>query len=548
MTATLTPTATRVVAPGVARFAGTWQLLRLALRRDRVLVPVWIAVFVLSAASSAAATVGLYPTEAGRVQVAETINANASIVALYGPVLDPTSIGQVSLFKMSALGAALVGLLAVFLVARHTRGEEEVGRTELIGAGVVGRWAALAAALLEVVGTLVVLCLVTAGSLVGAGLDATGSLSFGLSWLVTGLVLTGVAAVAVQVASTSRGSKALAGAVLGLAYLVRGVADGAPDGELAGLRWASPVGWAQEVRAFSDPRWAVGALALAAGGALVVLAFALVDRRDLGAGMLADRAGVARAPRSLTGTLGLALRLHRGALWGWALGAGVLSLVVGGLLANVGGFLDESARSFIESLGGQQRLEDAFMATEFAFIGLFFSAFAIATVLRLRSEETAGRAELLLAHPVTRWRWGASHVLVALGGAAALLLVTGVLTGFSSARATGDDAWWGKVAQAAAVQAPAIGVMVGITLVAVALVPRAAAGVAWGLFAVFLLLGEVGPLLELPSWAMDLSPFAHTPQLPGQGVSLVPLVWLGLAAAALVAGGLVALRRRDLAA
>jgi len=548
MTATLAPVTTRVAVPPVARFAGTGPLLRLALRRDRVLVPAWVAVFVLSTASSAAATVGLYPTEASRVQIARTINSNASIAALYGPVLDPTSIGQVSLFKMSALGAALVGLLAVFLVARHTRGEEEVGRPELIGAGVVGRWATLAAALLEVVGVLVALCLITSLALTGTGLDLVGSLSFGLSWLVTGLVLTGVAAIAVQVASTSRGAKALAGAVLGLAYLVRGVADGSPDGGLVGLRWASPVGWAQEVRAFAEPRWAVGGLALAAGAALVALAFALVDRRDLGAGLLAERAGAARAPRTLGGVLGLAVRLHRGALWGWALGAGVLSLVVGGLLANVGGFLDANARDLIETLGGQQRLEDAFMATEFAFIGIFFSAFAVATLLRLRSEESAGRAELLLAHPVTRVRWAASHVAVALGGALLLLLVTGVLAGFSSARATGDDAWWGKVAQAAAVQAPAIAVVVGLTLVAIALVPRLAVGVSWGLFTAFLLLGEVGPVLELPSWAMDLSPFAHTPRLPGAGVSLTPLVWLGLLAAALVAAGLVALRRRDLTA
>lgn len=40
-------------------FAGTWQLLRLALRRDRILLPVWIVVFAASAAGSASATIEL---------------------------------------------------------------------------------------------------------------------------------------------------------------------------------------------------------------------------------------------------------------------------------------------------------------------------------------------------------------------------------------------------------------------------------------------------------------------------------------------------------
>lgn len=538
----------RVSAPDLGRFAGTGQLLRLIARRDRVLVPLWWGVFVLMSAGSAAATVGLYPTEASRVSIASTINANASFMALYGPVLDPTSLGQVSLFKMSAFGAALVGMFALFLVVRHTRGEEEAGRTELIGAGVVGRWAPLTAALLAVGGTLLTLALLTAGGLVAAGLDLVGSLSFGLSWLVTGLAFAGIAAVAAQVAPTARGADALASGALGVAYLVRAVADGSPDGELVGLRWMSAVGWSQEVHAFGDPRWAVGLLALAFAGAMVLLAFTLVDRRDLGAGLLPDRPGRSTAARSLSGSFGLALRLHRGSLIGWALGAGLLAMVMGGLVANVSGFLDAEAARFIEALGGEQVIEDAFMAAEWSFIGIFFSAFAIGTVLRLRGEEGAGRAEPLLSLPVTRVRWAAGHLAVALGGAAVLLAVSGGLAGFSSARATGDPAWYAKVAGAAAVQLPAVAVLAGLTLLMIGLAPRLATGLAWGAFTVFLLLGELGPLFELPQWVMNVSPFAHTPRLPGADVGWGSLLGLSLVAVGLIGAGLVTLRRRDLPA
>jgi ABC-2 type transport system permease protein len=56
----------------------------------------------------------------------------------------------------------------------------------------------------------------------------------------------------------------------------------------------------------------------------------------------------------------------------------------------------------------------------------------------------------------------------------------------------------------------------------------------------------LGPLLRLPAWALDLSPYGHVPRLPGGDFRLVPLLWLTALAAALVAIGLTAFRRRDL--
>jgi ABC-2 type transport system permease protein len=46
---------------------------------------------------------------------------------------------------------------------------------------------------------------------------------------------------------------------------------------------------------------------------------------------------------------------------------------------------------------------------------------------------------------------------------------------------------------------------------------------------------------------MDVSPFAHTPKLPGGGFSALPLAALTAVAAAIAAAGLLAFRRRDIA-
>ena len=55
-----------------------------------------------------------------------------------------------------------------------------------------------------------------------------------------------------------------------------------------------------------------------------------------------------------------------------------------------------------------------------------------------------------------------------------------------------------------------------------------------------------GEALQLSHWVLDISPFTHAPRLPGGPVSAAPLLWLCLAAVALSAFGLTALRRRDI--
>lgn len=276
-------------------FVGTLPLVRLALRRDRVVLPVWIAVFVVTAASSASAAAGLYPTLAARVSAADGLNASTALVALYGRIYDPTSVGAIAMVKMGGLGAALVAVLATITVVRHTRAEEEAGRLELLGATVVGRQAALTAALVVVTGTNLVLGALTALGLAAAGLPTTGSVAFGLAWAGAGIAFAAVAAVAAQLATGARAAIATTGAVLAATYVVRAIGDAATTGGLGWLSWLSPIGWTQQVRPYAGDRWSVLVLVLAFTGLAVAAAYALVANRDLGAGLLAERPGRANA-------------------------------------------------------------------------------------------------------------------------------------------------------------------------------------------------------------------------------------------------------------
>jgi len=530
----------------VNALAGTGTLVRLALRRDRVMLPAWVAVFVASAASSASATVALYPSVQSRVHASMAINDIPALVALYGRVYDPSSLGAVAMLKLSGFGAALVAVLAILIVVRHTRAEEESGRLELLGATVVGRGAALTAALVVAVGTNLVLGGLTALGLIGAGLPAAGSIAFGLAWAGVGTAFAAVAAATAQVTRSARSATGFASAVLGLVYLLRAIGDTSGARGPGWLSWLSPIGWGQQVRPYAGDRWWVLLLPLAFTVALAAGAYAGVARRDLGAGLLADAPGRAGAGAGLRSPLALAWRLHRAALLGWGAAFVVLGGVFGTIASNIGGLLDSpQARAFMAKLGGEKGVTDAFLAAELGIIGVVASVYGVQAAMRLRTEETAQRVDPLLAAAVGRTRWALGHITVAFGGTAALLVVAGLAAGVAHAARTGDAGQVGRVLAGALVQIPAAWVLSAIVVAAFGLAPRAVA-IGWAALVVFLLLGELGQLLRLRQWVMDLSPFAHVPKLPGDQLTAAPMLWLLGIAALLTVVGLVGLRRRDI--
>ena len=524
-------------------FVGTGPLLRLAWRRDRWVIVGCVFVLVMTAYGSMAATLSLYANPADAAAGAKLMADNPSLTSLYGPLPSLTAQG-IGVLKTIMLGSLFTAFLAFAIVRRHTRTEEEDGRFELVAGGVVGRRAPLAAAVLLALATVVATGALSALSLLPTGVDATGSLALGAVEIVAGLVMTGITAVAVQLTATTRGAGGIAIAALGLAFVVRAMGDASPS-HGQGLVYASFLGWAEQVSPFGANRvwWLVPAAALTA--ALLAVADALLQRRDLGSGLWAARPGPSRAAARLGSPLGLAWRLHRGALLGWTIGYAVLGLVVG----SIAGSVDQIAASpgvadmLRKMSGGTGSLVDVFFGAELRFLAIGAAAYGIATTLRLRSEEASGRAEVVLATRVGRFTWLGSHTVIACAGSLWLLAVAGATAGLSSGASTATGL--GDLLPAALATAPAVLLCVALTTLLFGFLPRWS-GLAWALLALFVLLGELGALLKLPDAALGLSPFAHLGSLPGGDADIAGL--LGLLACTVVGAGAAAagFRRRDL--
>ncbi|MET9888027.1 ABC transporter permease [Streptomyces sp. NPDC006430] len=521
-----------------SQYAGTGALVRLALRRDRVMMPVWIAVVALMVLSLPASLASAYGTAAERARLLATMNTNGSLRAMYGPVFGD-SIGALTAWRGGIFAGVLAAIMSLVIVVRHTREEEETGRQELLSAAMVGRRAPLTAALLAALVANGLAALLVAAGLAGRG--AGGALALGSGIGATGMLFAGLAAIAAQVTESARLAKGLTGAAIGAAFVLRAAGDAGSAGGSSRLTWVSPLGWLEHVRAFAGERWWVLALFATAVIVQVAAAYGLAGRRDLGMSLLPARPGPAEGRLGSAGAL--ARRLQRGSLIGWSLGFLAAGAVFGGMADGATELVgdNERTREIIERMGGRSGLTDAFLATMAGMLGMVAALYIVSAVLRLGGEESGQRAEPLLANAVGRLRWAGGHLAVAFGGSALILLLAGLGLGIGHG---GQDV--GAAVGACLAQLPAVWVIGALAALLHGAAPRYAVA-AWAVAGTALALGWIGPALNLPQAVLNVSPFAHLPKLPGaQAVSWTPLLVLTALAAALLAAGLTALRRRDL--
>lgn len=526
---------------------GTTELVRLNLRLDRVRIAAWAAGVAGLVLVSAASLTAMYATPQEIADYVSLVNVSPNMAALNAAMngpgfgFDDPSLGVILVNEVAVWGALAFAFMGVFLMARHTRGEEESERTEVLRSRMVGRHATLAAAAITVAAMQVAVGLVVHVGLLVMGYGVVGAAALCLAYVAAGLTFGALTAVAAQTAGTARATIGLGVGAIGAAYLVRAIGD---MGDRA-ISWLSPIGWVHRVRPFAGEDWWVLGLSAAVIVLAGVTAVVLSDRRNLGSGMLRQRLGPAHGGPGTVRLLGLTARLQRGSIIGWSLGLFVLGVAYGSIGSDIEKLFADNPEMerYIALQGGS--VTDSYLAYTLVLGAMLAGGFAIASVLRLRSEEAAGRAELLLAQSVSRWRWVADHLLVTLAGAVLVLFTSGLGTGIGVGAALGDAAQVPRMVGASLALLPAVLVLAGVTLLFVGFLPKVAL-VAWSALAVVVVIGLFGELFRLPQWVRAVSPLDHLPMVPAASFDAVAFTVVLVVAAALAAAGAWGFRHRDI--
>jgi ABC-2 type transport system permease protein len=536
-TATVVPRAGRHEAaqPG-SPFTGVPSLLRLALRRDRVRLCVWIAVLTLMMVYAPNAVKLAYPEEAQRLARVNLLKTPAGMI-LGGPMFggNETDLGAMMANELMLTVIIATSILSILTVIRHTRAEEESGAAELVLSSVVGRYARTYAALILVGGVNAVLAVTMTLAMSATGFAIVDSAAMCLGITGVAMVFGAVAAVTAQLWRQARTATGAAMATLALAALVRGIGDVINNSGSA-LSWFSPIAWAQQMRAFVDLRWWPFALLVAFAIALMVLAAWLESRRQYDDGNIPS-SGERPNARPITDVFGLHLTLQRGQTIGWTVGLFLGGLAFGSMTKSL---LDAAKDNPMLARVLTAQGNDGVYTTMTQFLAAAATAYVVSAVLRVYSDEESGLGEAVLAGAVSRWRWLLTAVASALVGSTVLMFFAGLGNGLGAGITLGEPQTIARLTLAGLAYVPAMAVVAGVAALAVAL---RRSWIGWLAVTFVVVSLYLGALLRLPRWLIDLSPVGRTTAPMNYPVIALTVMAVIAAALTLVAGWIY--RSRD---
>lgn len=539
----------------MSAFTGTLRLFRLALRRDRITVPVTMLFAILMVGASAPALVNTYKTQEAILSYITSSVPSVVGRVFQGAVQGPT-IGSILMAEVFLTGIIIVGIMSIFIISRHTRHNEETGAAELIGSGIVGKSAPLSAALLVAVVANIATGLLIFGILASVPeFDKTGSAFMALSIASFGLLMACISAITVQLSDYRRGANLMAIGVLGAFFVIRSFGDALGDISADGLSvtsnwitWISPMGWSFQVLPFAQNR--IFPIAMMLGLALLTAgtSYLLMSKRDSGSSIFSSKPGPDRASKNLISTFGLTHRLQKSNFKAWATG-----FVVAGVLVAV--IIDDFRKTFEENeifaewitASGGDSFIGSVLATMFPLLAAMLSGYVVSALSKMQDEESSGRIEYLLGTALGRVKWLLSHVGYTTMGIVVALGAMGAAGGIGySLTAKNADLSGFDIFLSAISSLPAMLLFMSVIVLVYTAMGRFVKPFAWTFYAYCALIGSVAGIFNWPKWSSYFSPFDHSSLYPTNNFDWLPVITMSLLAALIMISSTLIFKRRDI--
>ena len=520
--------------------AGLATTLSIQWRTNGRVILLWLVSVAGTFALTAWSIASLYNTPEKIATYADSI-AGGALYAINGKVEGINTLGGVIQDEFAFMGAFLLPLLGISLIARATRREEEAGRLELLLSGRIDRLSPLTGALLWTWATIAALCVAFFVVLIPTDFPTSGAALYTFSLGGLAFVFAAFAAVAAQATLHSRGVYISSLAALVVAYVLRGVGDATGTW----VTWLSPLGWQEKTAATGGQHWWVLTLPLIAGLTLSGLALVLNGRRDLGSALIQSSGGPAEASAMLKSPLGFALWLHRPTQIAWLAGSVVLAVMMGVLAQDV---IDAftSNQQIADMIGANvDHPEDAFAAMVQLYIALIGFGYAIQAVSTLRREEAAGRLETVLSGARSRTAWLGIQLAVITAGLVVIVVIASATFAACTALSMGSGAELTRLFASGLAYLPAELLVLGLAALMFGAFARYFS-VLWGYYAVVAFLAFLGNAIKLPSLLVDLAPTTHVGDPPQGPVETAGLIVMSVAALTLIAVAFRGFSRRDI--
>ncbi|HAM81950.1 ABC transporter permease [Ornithinibacillus bavariensis] len=524
---------------------GIGTLSKFIIRRDRIRIPLWLVGISFFTFIVPISFTELYGSQEQRDTLAQTME-NPAMTAMLGPAdLSNYTIGVMTAHEMLLFTAMAVGLMSTLLVTRHTRGDEENGRIEMIRSLRIGRLSYLNATLLVYSLINILLALIVGFGLYGfqiESMDLEGSLLYGVTLGTTGLFFAGVTAFFGQLSESSRGTIGLSIGFLLVAYIVRAVGDVGNEA----LSWISPFGWITKTQIYDENNWWPMALMLVVSMILFIVANYLNSNRDLEAGLLPSKPGRNSASVFLQSTIGLSFRLQRTAILSWAIGMFVLGVTYGSILGDIDSFFE--GNDVLEQLFASEEgnsVTTQFVSMIIMVMAILATVSLVMTVNKLYGEEKKGRIEHILGRAVSRTRLMGSFLVISIINGFVMISLAAIGLWLAGVSTMEEPYQFETIYGWGIIYYPAMLVMISVAVLLIGIRPKITS-INWMYIVYSFFVLYMGGLFQLPEWLSKLTPFGHIPQIQLEDMTWVPILILVTIAIVLTMVGFIGYNRRDI--
>jgi len=530
------------------RFA-RWEILFIQyLKRDWKKILIWVLGIGIFSAGFVPAFVEIAKGQ-GLIAMYETMK-NPAMIAIVGPtpieVATDYTIGAMYAHEMLLFCGLFANVMSIFHVINHTRKEENLGLAELVRTFHIGRQANSVATMIEVILINVLLSLCIAVGLMSVGaenMSLVGSILFGVSIGMAGIIGACLALVFAQIMPTSSSAIASTMGLIGILFIFRA----GTDISNVDLSMYNPLGWIYLTYPFTDNNWVPIVFALIFTVILTVVAFALEGNRDMGAGYLPERKGREHAKKSLLSVRGILFKINKGNMIGWMIGFLFIGASYGSIYGDMQTFLEsnEIMKQMFSHAGVS--IEESFTGTIMMIMVALIAILPILIVNRLFTEERRMRLSQILSTKVTRsqlyWNSIGIAILVSvigivlsagtLGGTAILVMDSEASMDFVDFLAAGFN------------YLPSLLFLIGISAVFVGWIPKLCK-VIYGYLGFCFAVNYFGTLIDIPEWVSNLAVLSWLPQLPIEEFSALTFLLVTVVSFILMVIGSIGYSKRDM--
>lgn len=530
------------------KFARWDTLLLQKLKRDWKKMLVWIFGLGLFASGFVPVFEEIAKGE-GAAGMFETLQ-NPAMISIVGPtpieLASDYTVGAMYGQEMLLVSALFAMILSILHVVSHTRKEEELGLTELVRSFQVGRQANSLAVIAQTVLINSLLALLIAGVMIGFGVETitvSGSLLFGASVGMAGLLGAVLALLMAQIMPSSSGATGASLGVVGLMYIVRAGTDVAN----VNLSMLNPVGWIYLTYPFVENNGLPLLYTFLFSLIVVIVSFSLEGARDMGSGYLSEREGRAHAKKSLLSVPGLLIRLNRGPIISWLVGFVVLGIAYGSIYGDMQAFLESNELIEQTFTHAGVSIEESFTATIMAVMIALVAILPILIINKLYQEESRSYLSQLYATKVTRGQFYWSSIgLAIVSGLVGILLAAGGLGGAAIAvMEEGTGMSMNDFLASGYNFLPSVLFFIGLASLALGWKPQLGK-VVYAYLGYSFILNYFGGILDFPDWFSKTAILNWIPLMPIEEFEIVRFIAMTVIGLIMMVVGYIGYQRRDL--